>query len=460
MNFIIDENFKNYITALTQDEFDVLKENILKDGCRDSLVVWEESNILLDGHNRLEICKENNIEFEVKYLSFESRLDAEIWVIKNQFGRRNLTKYQRGELALKLKPMVAEKAKQRQIEAGESFGENHPKTEEGCQKSDKALGSIDTKKEIAKTANVSHDTIHKVEKISTKGIDELKNKARSGEISINTAATIATEPKEKQKVIVELTEKEILAKAGDIRHKRKQERRQKQVNKEKEALKSIDIAEQLWRITEDQKVIDCQSLITDPPYGILNEPWEPEKLKEFTLGWATRWNRCNADFVLIFWSQRYLWDGRKWFDQTLKNYSFQQLLVWNYANNKSPQSRQMFKQTWEPVFFYRRNNSKKEIRVYGSDWGEDLTDFDCYSAAVPQSNFNNHNRKEHPAQKPLSVMRWLVNATTNIGDLVCDPFMGSGTTGIACSQLKRKFVGIELDSNYREVAEQRIAAYG
>ena len=155
-----------------------------------------------------------------------------------------------------------------------------------------------------------------------------------------------------------------------------------------------------------------------------------------------------------------MFDGRRWFDESLSNYEFQQLLIWHYPNNKSPQSRQMFKQTYEPIFMYRRKGCTREILIDGDEWGDELNDFDCHVAAVPQSNFNNEAMKQHPAQKPVSVMRWLVNATTRKDELICDPFSGSGTTGIAATQLGRRFHGIEIDANYLELAERRLATYG
>lgn len=65
---------------------------------------------------------------------------------------------------------------------------------------------------------------------------------------------------------------------------------------------------------------------------------------------------------------------------------------------------------------------------------------------------------EHPTQKPLRLMRKLVSDFTQPGDVVCDPFMGAGTTGIACIELGRKFVGVEIDGSYFEIACRRIAA--
>jgi site-specific DNA-methyltransferase (adenine-specific) len=63
---------------------------------------------------------------------------------------------------------------------------------------------------------------------------------------------------------------------------------------------------------------------------------------------------------------------------------------------------------------------------------------------------------EHPTQKPLPLIQELVNLFSFSGDTVCDPFMGSGTTGVACAKLGRKFVGIEIDEGYFDIACERI----
>jgi DNA modification methylase len=65
-------------------------------------------------------------------------------------------------------------------------------------------------------------------------------------------------------------------------------------------------------------------------------------------------------------------------------------------------------------------------------------------------------RTDHPTQKPLEVLLTLVQWLTNEGDTVLDPFMGSGTTGVACVQTGRNFIGIEIDPGYFEIAKQRI----
>jgi len=65
--------------------------------------------------------------------------------------------------------------------------------------------------------------------------------------------------------------------------------------------------------------------------------------------------------------------------------------------------------------------------------------------------------KKHPCQKPIELMRWCVENYSSPGDTVFDPFMGSGTTGVACVQLGRSFIGCEIDPGYFAIAQKRIA---
>ena len=69
---------------------------------------------------------------------------------------------------------------------------------------------------------------------------------------------------------------------------------------------------------------------------------------------------------------------------------------------------------------------------------------------------HNSSGKLHPTQKPVALMEYLIKTYTNEGDTVLDFTMGSGTTGVACRNLNRNFIGIELDKKYFRTAKQRI----
>jgi len=121
-------------------------------------------------------------------------------MINNQFGRRNLPAYERGKLALRLKDIYSQKAKETKAEKVSYYRQ----TGEVCQISDKP----DTKKDLAKIANVSHDTINKIEKIEAKASDEVKQKLSVGTMSINEAYK-EIKKEEKKVERVELIQKQI-----------------------------------------------------------------------------------------------------------------------------------------------------------------------------------------------------------------------------------------------------------
>ena len=196
MNITIDTEFRTLIPPLTAEEFSQLEANCLENGIQDSLKTW--SGILVDGHNRYEIAEKHGLSYKTDEMEFESRDDVKLWIIKNQLGRRNLSAYVRSVLALKLKPVIAEKAKERQS--------TH--TEQGYQKSDKAEH---TAKELAKVAGDSHDTIHKVETIEKSDNEEVKQAVRNKEMSIDKAyrEVKGLPPKKNPNPHLEVTEAEV-----------------------------------------------------------------------------------------------------------------------------------------------------------------------------------------------------------------------------------------------------------
>ncbi len=85
----IDEVFKNLIPPLSQDEYKQLEENLMSDGCREPICIW--NGTIIDGHNRYEICIRHHIPFNTQQIQLESRNEAICWICANQIGRRNIT---------------------------------------------------------------------------------------------------------------------------------------------------------------------------------------------------------------------------------------------------------------------------------------------------------------------------------------------------------------------------------
>lgn len=177
----IDSEFQSLIPPLSGDEYDRLEKSILIEGVRDPIITWNDT--IIDGHNRYHICQEHGIGFKTAHREFESRDAAKIWIIENQFARRNLTKYDRGVLTLQLKPLYAAEAKRRMQAGGNS-------AEVGRQISDNPQR---TDEQLAKLAGVSRDTIRKIEVIETeaaKGNEVAmgaRNAVKDGKKSIHAA---------------------------------------------------------------------------------------------------------------------------------------------------------------------------------------------------------------------------------------------------------------------------------
>lgn len=178
---VIKEEFKELIPLLASEELQQLEENILKEGVRDPLVLWESNGIyiLVDGHNRYSVCKKHNLTFPFKIAHFIDEEDVKDWMIRNQLGRRNLTQeqqsYLRGLRYLK------EKSQGKRSDLTTS-GQNVQK-----------LNTETTAESLAKEYNVSAKTIIRDGEFA-KGIDviakkdpEQKKKILKGESHISKA---------------------------------------------------------------------------------------------------------------------------------------------------------------------------------------------------------------------------------------------------------------------------------
>lgn len=190
----IDKEFQNLIPPLSPEEFKQLKENIIADGCREPLVVW--NGIIIDGHNRHKICLENNIFFKTEDKEFSDRSAVVEWMLRNQLGRRNLNDFQRNEVALKYEQIIAEQMKKRMSEMGKigavitnSGGGSNGHT---------PVNPSTKRKELAKIAGTSEGSIQRSKLILEKGTQEQISRAREGGAG-NTVSAIANEIKGEEK---------------------------------------------------------------------------------------------------------------------------------------------------------------------------------------------------------------------------------------------------------------------
>ncbi|WP_050475814.1 hypothetical protein [Herbaspirillum rhizosphaerae] len=205
MNITINNELLQYIDPLTANEYAALERSLLAEGCRDALVLWGE--VLVDGHNRYEICRKHGIEFKtVQNASFASIDDVMLWMIDNQLGRRSVTDFQRGVLALRKRDIIAARVKSemdasiesKDASAYEPVGDGAAKPAEDAATPAIPSASIKTREDIARVAGISSNTVGQIEKIRKTAAPELVEAVRAGTISINAAAAVASLPNDEQ----------------------------------------------------------------------------------------------------------------------------------------------------------------------------------------------------------------------------------------------------------------------
>lgn len=213
MTITINEDLRAYIDPLTDDEYAALERSLLAEGCRDALVLW--GDLLVDGHNRYSICTKHSIAFNtIQNETFQSIDDVHLWMIDNHLGRRSVSDFQRGVLALRKKEIIA--ARLAQQPAAETAAADGPAPADTTP----ALPPTLSREAIARAARVSSATLGQIEKIQKTAAPELVSAVKSGVISINAAAAVASLPSEKQVAAVAGGKKELRQVARQVREAR------------------------------------------------------------------------------------------------------------------------------------------------------------------------------------------------------------------------------------------------
>ena len=189
-NIQIDEELENLLPKLEVEKYNLLKADIIKNGCINPIIVC--NGLIVDGHNRYRICKENNIEFKTKEMNFANKQEAMIWAWTTQKARRNVDDGTLFKIAEKFRPYYEQKAKEQQrlsqgrgIKKGFIECENLNCNDIECQKEKEEIKPINTTKELAEMAGTSQSTMNKVIQIQKHAPEPIKDAVESNVISIN-----------------------------------------------------------------------------------------------------------------------------------------------------------------------------------------------------------------------------------------------------------------------------------
>jgi hypothetical protein len=207
MNIVVNPELKAYIDPLTPDEYAALERSLLAEGCRDALVLW--GDMLVDGHNRHEICAKHNLPFNtVQSQLFKSIEDVHLWMIDQHLGRRSVSDFQRGVLALRKREIVERKrasflaeatAKAPAEAAADQAGGDLPWEGDPTPAIAALTQPLKSREDIAKAARISSSQVALIEKIHKQAEPEVVAAVKTGALSLNAAAAVATLPPEEQK---------------------------------------------------------------------------------------------------------------------------------------------------------------------------------------------------------------------------------------------------------------------
>ena len=197
-NLTIDQDLRDLLPR-DPESVEMLKTQLLNDGCRDKLVAWKKGNVLVDGHTRFDICSDNDIPFDVLFMDFDSKADAMMWARDNQKCRRNMTKPELIEVGHKIENVIRAEAKERQkatLKQNVSTDvENLPQREDG--KSRDKLGAM---------AGVSGKTYEKGVHVLEHAPEPIKEAWKKEVISTDAAYRATKLPEEKQQSVIEAIE--------------------------------------------------------------------------------------------------------------------------------------------------------------------------------------------------------------------------------------------------------------
>ena len=211
------------------------------------------------------------------------------------------------------------------------------------------------------------------------------------------------------------------------------------------------------------------AIITDPPYGTTACKWD--SVIDFELMWEqlNRIIKPNGAIVL-FGSEPFSSALRM---SNIKNYKYD--WVWDkvkggnfailkYQPYKTHELISVFSNKTHNYYPIKTPQKERKGKVYSSsnsaplkyNDGKERTYKDKHPKSILTISNANQKGKQHPTQKPVELMEYLIKTYTNEGETVLDFTMGSGSTGIAAKNLNRNFIGIEQDENYFNIAKERI----
>jgi DNA modification methylase len=394
----IDKEFEKLIPKLTDEEFNQLEENCKDHGIQDSIKIWSDENIIIDGHNRYKIAEKNNLQYETEYMNFDNRGQVVEWMLNNQLGRRNLNPDQLSIIRGKLYNL-------------HKYTNNKDNSER--------------KKCVNKSAN----ELSKLYKVSPRTIQ-------------NDGQFVEEHPEEAEKVLQgELTKKDIKKKEKE---KKLESKRKEILEQTKEYTKNNPpiVFNESYKTWLD-KMNKCDLLLTDPPYST-----DVKDINKFVDDWLfkalSKVKKTGAAYIFI---GAYPEEVKAYLNAKIPNFiELKQILIWEYKNILGNNPKNRYKLNYQNILFYKAiENNYFDCPIINEQWA-------VHSINAPDGRIGD---RYHSWQKPIKLAERLIRHSTKENDIIFDPFVCTGTFVLAANKLNRNGFGCDINLDNLNISIER-----
>jgi tRNA G10 N-methylase Trm11 len=428
------KEYLKLIPPLSEVDFKALKESIGSEHGLIVPVIVNKQGIVLDGHHRFRACKELGMVLRYETRDFKNPLVEKQFVIEVNLNRRHLNEFQKSELGFTLEAIDVEMAKLRDLEnrydssKGKAAADKRWK-EKPMRATSREVARIPdpaprgSAQSIAKKVGVSHATYERSKKIILKGSEDQKNALRKGDVGIRKVYGQLRREERK----VELIEKAKIAPTFGP------------TGKGTAGNAEVQLYHSDFRqLTEQQIPPESVDLIfTDPPYDAEHLPLYQDLAK-----YANKWLKEGGCLVMY---------AGHWALPTILEYTkFNNLQYWWILCVKHTGGRQRMHKhrvwvRWKPLLWF----VKGPVGTHPANMINDVDDF--ITSKPPEDN-----KLIHEWEQSTVEANYIIENLSVEHQLVVDPFLGSGSSGVAAVKLNRRFIGSEIDQNYYTTASDRI----
>ena len=436
----INPKYSKLISALSNQEYEVLKDSIMRDGLHFPIVVNSKSEIL-DGHHRFRICKELEIPIKKETKYFDHSIEEKRFVIDINLKRRQLNDFQKAELAYKLEDIYKEQARLRQLSnlknVKNKLISSLPSLESNDYNDSYKDNSITNDNEevkgktievISKKNALSPKTYQRARTIIEIAPEEVKEKLRYNKTTIS---------KEYEKIRRDLKRQELLSQLNI-------QSQNNNNNFENNNYKLVygDFTEQSQKEIPDNSI---DLMLTDLPYGREYLPLYHELAKV-----AVRVLKPGGSLVFYV--------GHLILDQVFRIFDEFSLTVNNNASSIK------LKYWWTLAVKHTGHHTKIHPRYIFAEWkpmlwyikGERANNLVISNTIGDFIESNPPSKLYHEWEQNTIEAEFIIKNLTLKHQIVLDPMMGSGTTGIAAINLNRKFIGLEKEEEKFIIAKYRL----